>query len=376
MPVFIDYRYVSNTFPSTGSWSAISNRIERRHPPPVAFSPPSLPSPSTEAVADCNATPADLWWSVRTTGHGSEAEMAVRWYLNSKPLTKPDLVELSKFTTARTDLVMSVFNAKKAGAAFTHLTYRPFLELLDLSEKVAISYLIGCGMAGLSGPAALKTRTPGTPIVIKRLFHASLFRAHTSLFDTARLDTLSNSKPDFVAFDELDQIHIFEAKASFVRPQYAYIVAGLQQVAQVIGITFPHPAPGLTISAESLNVCFAFHSSKPVSEWPTTTPPVKVPAGGRCVVMEYLPSAHLRLPVKCDLLIGLKSQLLGLQIIGRWIALLSAERIDVGRIWSVHHFKCLNANVAIGVPTSMLRLWNAHIETLLEPANELKKQKL
>ena len=299
--------------------------------------------------------------------------MAVRWYLSGKLLKKTDLADLSKFTTARTNLVMSVFVASKSGTEFSHLACRPFLQLLDPTEKSTISYLIGCGLAGLSGPAAVKTRVSATPTKIKRLFHASLFRAHTSLFNTAELDTTDKSQPDFLGFDELDQVHVFEAKASFIRTQYSYVVDGLRQISQIKGIRFPHPLPPVSIPAASRNVCFAFYSSTSVTEWPTAAPPVTVAAGARCVVVEYYPVVAVIPPPSRTMLSKLVSQLLGIQIIGLWIALLSAERVDVEGTWSVHHFNDRDTLVAIGIPTELIEEWNKRMEGLLPAVDGVQR---
>jgi hypothetical protein len=362
MTAFIDYKYNSIYVATSGGWSAISPKIQQQHPPPGAM----LQYPAKADMADTGATPTDLWWSAVTTGFGTVVEMLSYKLDGKKYLTLFEIARLASWGSIRAELILNFLTASKMSSKFTHLRVEDFYPIIDQSEKVTVSYLLGCAMAGISGPAALSSRGRAS---VGRLFHASLLRDHIDPCLSITINSISDKRPDFLGFDKNSGIHVFESKASLDGTNYGRISEGLLQLASVSNISL---GCGLTLAPSSLNVCFAFASPTAVNQWPIAAPPVSISPGVRNVVVEYdLPTLPARRPKRIPS--HAHHLLAGKYAFGIWLLLKNSEEIhskwdDAG--WRIYRLSGSSYVDRIALPRQLIDTWSNIFDSVINAWNQ------
>lgn len=291
--------------------------------------------------------------------------MATRWLLNGHPLTKNQIANAAHWGISRANLLLSSLYVDPPSGNAMRTDVMNFFDLLDQSEKTSVSYLVGCALANLSGPAAIRQRA-GKHIV-GRLFHASLLKSHTHLFNTMHIATSNGARPDFLGFDETDRIHVFEAKGDMSSNGHTRIAEGLQQVAGVQGIEFPDPHPVMTIAPASLNVCLAYRAKKAADWCPTPGAlAIPVPEGIRNEVfhIDHLPAEHNHSPDRSK---SLQMQLAGIYSLGMWLTIQGAHCTDhLDKPWLVYEFPDGQEYFRVLLPRRLVNGWNEIVEPLLD----------
>lgn len=356
MPLYTDY-LCKGLAKDPKTWDDLSPSISCASP--TAKPTPCKPPPRHD-VSPVAFSPKALLWRMVVAGYGDQALYGATWLINKVPLGTPQIAELKRLTRVRASSIARAYEICPATATSPlMLLPRSIYPLIESSEKVNISYYLGCAMAEVCLPAAILSRPLLGSGGVSHLFHARLLESSDLAAKTVEVATTNGRKIDFVAFDKtLTGVHLAEAKGSGESMSYENLASGLLQCDAVVGVSV---AGSALMSPASLNVAFTFFGQIPVN-----CGSLKIARSLRTSVFDYRqgPSAHKSAPHTLALAPSHTSpisralkQLFGTKLLGLYLALQSGERNDTTPKWTEFWFGAAEGfeqEISVAIPSALL----------------------
>ncbi|VWC36832.1 hypothetical protein [Burkholderia lata] len=254
MTMFSGFNY-GGTFPTQRSMALVPFLTLTTSGPkivPIEFTP--LESAATSA--------ANVFWKAITVGYGAPADYAIHWLLNGAALNPPQMNDLKRLAHARATAISRAYACTVLPSGAAALVPRDIYSLIESTERTGTSYLMGCTVAALCAPEAIKWQLGGSPTGIDYLFHASLLKAATKAGMPVVVNSKGQGSIDFLGFDTQFHLHVIEAKGSGGAISYQQIGGGLDQCDDVVDITL---APGIDVAPRTKSVSAAYVDANAVN---------------------------------------------------------------------------------------------------------------
>jgi len=179
----------------------------------------TCPIGSKKPLAACDGVrKVELLCAALNAGYGSRHAMAS---LMTPTLIKP--VELRRYLRQRLELVSTCIH-HDAG----RMVAREFFEVVESSEKGAVSFIAGCLGTQLAATRWLE----GSGTKLKAFLHVGLYSKATVVPAAVLVKLIKKGgrTPDFLVLDDANQWHLFESKGGSTGARWGQIVDGLRQL--------------------------------------------------------------------------------------------------------------------------------------------------
>lgn len=373
MPEFGDFE-VQGPLPATKEWKLIAPKVIQRQPKP-AVAGTVCKSPQSIGAVSVSLTPAELAFRMAAVGYGAYAHYGMTWLLGGKPLSAGEIADLRRLTASRLSVVHRAYRMSltttAAGLTTVDLSPRSIYPLIESSERVSVSFVLGCAMAEVCAPVALNTRPGFTTAKLWHLFHTSLLQAASSCATVIQVSMSTRQKTDFVAVDSaLGTLHVIEAKGTGDEFNGASVADGLSQCDAVKGIRV---MGGPLEQPASLNVCVSYVYGGKVRSavYELSGPSNAAIAAG---VASAGPS-----PEKKSATTDALELLLGTKLMGTYLLLRGADVEQAERGWTTFDIGQRGSGVApirVALQTDLWRqlddFWNQAERTMAKAADYVK----
>lgn len=160
-------------------------------------------------------------------GYGRQLTLSSHAVLKGSPAAKA----LRRYLGYRLEMLLACLDYGKAT-----ITPKPFFELIETTEKAALSFIIGC--IGAHFAARLWMVAGG--VRMTRFLHSGIYTHSATVLPSAliKLSKINpkGKTPDFLVRDSSRGWHAFESKGGGVNNRWKQIVAGLKQLENVSSI--------------------------------------------------------------------------------------------------------------------------------------------
>lgn len=350
MTVLVDYMYTNGTVPAPTprKLAAIRPFLTTNSPLPPPRPPPAAKvSPPSHDVDDLAINPTAFFWEAVTVGYGAPADYGIYWLLNRINLDPDQIEDLKRLAASRATMISRAYRFDTSSGTLL-LQQRDIYPLIEQSEKVNISYNLGCAMAAVCAPRAIATRAAPTVVALSPLYHARLLACVENVTNTIIVNRSSNKQVDFVAFDANLGAHIIEAKGGGDSFPYAELADGIDQCNAVDDVTLAGLPP---VAPASLTVSVAFLAKLKVN--------CRAAAGGgadftikqgiRCATFEIMPPAvpavaapvatpPVPVPAVAPITNDTVLTLLGTRALGLHLFLQTASAAPDQGLWAIYSF--------------------------------------